>query len=186
VGPAGSGRGERLDPFAFPLRFEVAEQGGDERMPLVKPDCEGLLLRRPLHGVKLVLNLPLAVYRGVAIRMEPPTGATAAAVAVVLEHPDPGLSLTLYRAAHCTDIVAEWRRWGRALGVPLLVTEADGRLREPFERIGAVGVGRPVSRRRRRSSLKTRRPALPLRRRQGAIPARPVVHRGERELIARS
>lgn len=147
VAPAGSSRGERLDPLAPPLRFE------------------------------------LAAYRGVAIRMEPPAGATAGTVAVVLEHPDPTLSLTLYRAAHGIDIVAEWRRWGRALGVPLLVAEADGRLREPFERIGAVAVGRPVSRRRRRSSLEARRPALPLRRRRGA--ARRVVHRRVRELIAR-
>jgi hypothetical protein len=145
--PAGSSRGERLDPHAHPLRFGVTG------------------------------------YRGVAIRMEPPAGATAGTVAVVLEHPDPTLSLTLYRAAHGIDIVAEWRRWGRALGVPLLVAEADGRLREPFERIGAVAVGRPVARRRRRSSLAARRPAPPHRRRRGA--ARPLVHRGERELIAR-
>ena len=145
--PAGSSRGERLDPLALPLRFEVA------------------------------------AYRGVAIRMEPPAGATAGTVAVVLEHSDPRLSLTLYRAAHGSDVVAEWRTWGRALGVPLLVVEADGRLREPFERIGAVAVARPVPRRRRRSSLEARRPALPLRRRRSA--ARPVVHRGERELIAR-
>ena len=56
----------------------------------------------------------------------------------MLEHPDPALSLTLYRAADGTDIVAEWQSWGRVLGVPLLVAEADGRLREPFERIGGV------------------------------------------------
>src|SRR5262245_32428076 len=120
--PAGSSRGERLDPLS----------------------------RTALHA-------PLAAYRGVAIRMEPPAGETAATVAVVLEHSDPALSLTLYRAADGADIVAEWRAWGRALAVPLLVAEADGRLREPFERIGAVRVGSPAPRRRRRSSLAARR-----------------------------
>src|SRR5262245_23630357 len=148
--PAGSSRGERLDPPA----------------------------RTALHA-------PLAAYRGVAIRMEPPAGETAATVAVVLEHSDPALSLTLYRAADGADVVAEWRAWGQALA-GLLVAEADGGLREPFERIGAVQVGSPVARRRTRSSLAARRPARALRRQRGTMPARPVVHRGERELIARN
>ena len=134
---------------------------------------------------RMALRAPLAAYRGVAIRMEPPAGETAATVAVVLEHSDPALSLTLYRAADGADVVAEWRAWGQALAVPLLVTEADGRLREPFERIGAVRVGAPAPRRRRRSSLAARRPARALRRRPGTSPPPAVVHRGERELIAR-
>ena len=101
--PAGSSRGERLDPLS-----------------------------------RTVLHAPLAAYRGVAIRMEPPAGETAATVAIVLEHSDPALSLTLYRAADGADVVAEWRAWGRALAVPLLVSEADGRLREltPGARLG--------------------------------------------------
>ncbi|HET7258068.1 MAG TPA: DUF6101 family protein, partial [Xanthobacteraceae bacterium] len=104
---------------------------------------------------------------------------------LVLEHPDPALSLTLYRAADGTDIVAEWRAWGRALGLPLRVAEADGRLREPFNRIGGVGVGPPISRRRRRSALTRRRPALPRRRGAGTASAKPLVHRRVREIIAR-
>lgn len=185
VVPGGSSRGERLDPFALPLRFDVADRAGDERMRLVELHRERVVLRRASRGVKTALNLPVAAYLGVAIRMEPPTERTAGAVALVLEHPDPTFSLTLYRAADGADIVAEWRAWGRALGVPLLVTEADGRLREPFERVGAVRVGRAISRRRRRSARKARRPTLPLRRRQ-PLGSPPVVHRGEREIIARS
>ena len=72
------------------------------------------------------------------------------------------------------------------LGMPLLVAEADGRLREPFDRIGGVRVGPPISRRRRRSALRQRRPARPLRRRTGTLPATPLVHRGGREIIARN
>jgi hypothetical protein len=157
--PAGSGRGERLDPFALPLRFEVADHAGEGRLRSVELDRERVLLGRATRGIKTALSLPLVAYRGVAVRMEPPARATAGTVAVVLEHPDPTLSLTLYRAAHGSDIVAEWRAWGRALGVPLLVAEADGCLREPFERIGAVVVGRPVSRRVRspRKPRRTRR-----------------------------
>jgi hypothetical protein len=92
------------------------------------------------------LNLPLAAYRGIAIRLEPPAGETAGAVAVVLAHSDPALSRTLYRATHGNDVIAEWRAWGRALALPLLVAEADGNLREPFARIGAVRIGRSAKR----------------------------------------
>ncbi len=180
--PAGSGRGERLDPFALPLRFE--DPTGDERVRLVELHRERVVLRRALRGIKMALDVPVASYLGVAIRMEPPAGKAAGAVALVLAHPDPALSLTLYRAADGADIIAEWRAWGRSLGLPLLIAEADGRLREPFERLGALRIASPGGRRRRRSTLKARRPTLPLRRQASAAPA--IVHRGERELIARN
>jgi hypothetical protein len=171
--PAGSSRGERLDPSTFPLRAAAVAGRAADAAPALR---EGTI----------ALERPLSAYRGIALRMEPPTRGTAGAVAVVLEHADPALSLTLYRAVHGADIVAEWRAWGRALSLPLLVAEADGHLREPFERIGAVRVGRPLLRRRRRSSLKARRPALPLRRQPSATTSRAAVHRGERELTASS
>ena len=184
--PAGSGRGERLDPFALPLRFEVADHAADERVRLVELHRERVVLRRAVRGIKMAVNLPVAAYLGVAIRIEPPAPARVGAVAVVLEHPNPDLSLTLYRAGDGADIVAEWQSWGRALSLPLLVAEADGRLREPFERIGAIRIGTPTRRRRRHSTLRARRPSLPLRRRPGSWPAAPIVHRGEREIIARN
>jgi Family of unknown function (DUF6101) len=183
--PGGSSRGERLDPFALPLRFDLADQAGDEQMRLVELHRDRVVLRKASRGARTALNLPVTAYLGVAIRMESPTARAAGVVALVLEHPDPTLSFTLYRAADGTDIAAEWRAWGRALGVPLLVTEADGRLCEPFERVGAVRVGRPISRRRRRSGLAVRRPTLQRRRRQ-PVGSRPIVHRGEREIIARN
>ena len=186
VAPAGSSRDERLDPFGLPLHFELTDRAGDERMRVAELRRERVVLRRVSRGIKTALKLPVAAYLGVAIRMEPPADTAAGAVALVLEHPDPGLSLTLYRAADGTDIVAEWRAWGRTLGVPLLVAEADGRLREPFDRIGGVRVGPPISRRRRRSALRRRRPALPLQRRTGTLSATPLVHRGGREIIARN
>jgi hypothetical protein len=184
--PAGSSRGERLDPFALPLRFEAADQTADGRMRVVELHRERVVLRRALRGIKMALNLPVAAYLGVAIRIEPPTPETAGAIAVVLVHRDPALSLTLYRADDGGDIVAEWQAWGRALARPLLVADADGSLREPFDRVGAIAVDTPVARRRRRSILKSRRPSLPLRRRAGEMPAMPVVHRSEREIIARN
>jgi hypothetical protein len=186
VTPAGSSRAERLDPFALPLRFEAADHTADERVRFVELHHERVVLRRALRGIKMAVNLPVSAYLGVAIRMEPPTGETTGAVTLVLEHPDSQLSLTLYRATDTIDIVAEWQTWGRVLRLPLLVAEADGRLREPFPRIGAVRVATPVARRRRHSALRARRPTFPLRRRPGHSLADAAVHQGEREIIART
>jgi hypothetical protein len=186
LAPAGSSRVERLDPFALPLRFTVSDKAADERIRSVELTRERVVVRRSVSGIKMALNLPVANYLGVAIRMEAPAGEDPGAITVVLEHFDPALSLPLYRAADSTDIVAEWQSWARVLGVPLLVAEADGALREPFARMGALRVSAPVARRRKRTALKGRRPSILLRRRMGQMPAIPVMHRGEREIIARN
>jgi hypothetical protein len=118
--------------------------------------------------------------------MEPPADDTSGAVLVVLEHRDPGLSLPLYRADDGSDIVAEWQSWARVLGMPLLVAEADGRLREPFARIGALRVATPTRRRRTRSAIRKRRPSILMRRKFGRPVTEMPVHRDEREIIARN
>ncbi len=105
---------------------------------------------------------------------------------VVLRRADPALSLTLCRACESSDVVADWRAWGRALGVPLLVAQSDGCLREPFARLGGVCTAAPIARRRRRSSLRGRRASIPLRRGRGSLSRMARVHAGEREIIARN
>jgi Family of unknown function (DUF6101) len=184
--PAGSSRVQRLDPFALPVRFEDIDHTADQQARVVEIHREGVVLRRALCGIKMAVSLPLSAYRGVAVRIEPPTAETPAAVALVLEHFDPALSLTLYRAADGSDIVAEWQSWGHALGMPLLIAEPGGELREPFDRIGSVRIANPVSRRRRRSAIAVRRPSMPLRRQMRSLPIAAVVHQGEREIIARN
>jgi hypothetical protein len=104
----------------------------------------------------------------------------------MLEHRDKGLSVPLFVAAEGDDAMAQWKSWGRVLGVPLLVAEADGALREPFRRIGRLAVGKTAPRRRRRASIKWRRPSILMRRKPGRPSAEPTVHRGEREIIARN
>jgi hypothetical protein len=184
--PAGSSRGERLDPFTLPVRFAVSDKAADERVRFVELTRERVIVRRAVHGIKMAVNLPVSTYLGVAIRMEPPDGESPGTVSIMLEHQDTALSLPLYRADDGTDIVAEWQSWARVLGMPLLVAEADGRLREPFARIGALRVAAPIRRRRRRSAIRRRRPSILLRRKMGRAIANAVVHRGEREIIARN
>jgi len=184
--PAGSSRSERLDPFTLPVRFAVSDKAADERVRQVELTRERVVLRRAVAGMKMAVNLPVAAYLGVAIRMEPPEGNAPGGVAIVLEHRDPALSLPLYRADEGTEVVAEWHSWARVLGMPLLVAQADGALREPFERIGALRIASPIRRRRRRGAIKARRPAFFLRRKAGDARAQCALHRGEREIIARN
>ena len=183
---AGSSRTVRLDPFSLPVRFEAADEAADERRRIVDLHRERVVVRRSVRGMRMALNLPVAAFRGVAIRLngnanEPPT-----AIDVVLEHGDPALSLPLFSSNADDDIVAEWQSWGRVLGLPLLVAERDGSLREPFARIGALRIEAPTWRRRRRSAVARRRPALLMRRRIGKSSGTPTIHRDEREIIARN
>jgi hypothetical protein len=184
--PAGSGRNARLDPFALPARFETADATADERVRSIELHRERVVLRRSVRGMRMALNMPVAAYRGVAIRLVAATAHSEATIAVMLEHPDQALSLPLFHATDGDEIVAEWRAWGRVLGLPLLVAERDGTLREPFARIGALAIEAPTWRRRRRNAIRQRRPSFLVRRRPGRLPPVPNVHRGEREIIART
>jgi hypothetical protein len=184
--PAGSSRDERLDPFSLPLRFEVRDATADGCLRRVELTRERVVLRRSVHGMLMAFNLPLASYLGVALRIEPPVGTAAGAFVLMLEHRDSALSLPLFRADDNIDVVAEWQSWARVLKLPLLIAEPDGRLREPFGRIGAVRVAAPHLRRRKHSTLRARRPSIFLRRKPGRRLGGAAVHHGEREIIARN
>ncbi|HVY59936.1 MAG TPA: DUF6101 family protein [Xanthobacteraceae bacterium] len=183
--PAGSSREVRLDPFTLPIRFTAGDATADERVRFVDLHRERVVMRRAVRGVPMALSLPISTYLGVAIRVVPPAPETDGAVAIVLEHRDPALSVPLSVAADGTDVVADWQIWARVLDLPLLVRDADGRLREPFRRIGALRVARVSARRRRRTAMKKRRPLILFRRRPGRPRAIAVVH-CEREIIARN
>lgn len=176
----------RLDPFALPVRFAAVDATADQQLRIVDLHRERVVLRRSVNGMRMALNLPVAAFRGVAIRLVGDESIDApSAIAVVLVHGDPALSLPLFSATQSDDIVAEWRCWGRALGLPLLIAESDGSLHEPFPRFGAhLRIEAPT--RRRRHAIARRRPVRMLRRRPGAWPQTPLVRCGEREIIARN
>lgn len=182
--PAGSSCSLRLDPLALPVRYRAADAAADEHVRVVELDRERVTLRRSVRGVHMKVSVPVSTFLGVAMRLLPPGGTQAAAVAVTLEHRDPGLTVPLFTAPDATDVVAEWRLWGRVFGKPLLVAGEDGKLHEPFARLGAVQVAPARGRARRRGALCKRRPRIYLRRKPGRS-RDTVVHR-EREIIARS
>jgi Family of unknown function (DUF6101) len=182
--PAGSGRAPRLDPFALPVRFAATDAAADERVRYVELHRKRVVVRRSLAGMRMALNMPLSAFRGVAIKVL--TGEGGAAVSVALEHIDPGLTLPLLLSTETDEAFADWRAWANVLGLPLLVAEEDGVLREPFARMGGVRVEGVRPRRRRRGALKRRRPTILMRRKPGRLSEATPVHRGEREIIARN
>jgi uncharacterized protein DUF6101 len=182
----GSGRVQRLDPLALPLNFTAADARADERVRHVELSRERVVLHRAVRGIRMAVKVPVAAFLGVALRLTPSPDGGPNTVAVSLEHRDAALSVPLYSAEHTNDVVAEWQLWARVFGLPLLVADPAGSLREPFRRLGGVRVGTPAPRRRRRNVIKARRPSFLLRRRPGIMPELPVVHRGEREIIARN
>ena len=183
--PSGSSRTLRLDPFALPVRYAARDGGADGQIRQIELDRDRVVLRRAVRGIRMNVGVPVSAFRGVAMRLLPPEGDEPAAIAVMLEHRDGGLSVPLFMATEAEDAAAIWKSWGRVLGLPLLVVEGDGSLREPFQRVGGVAVSAPKQRRRRRSAVKWRHSRFLMRRKVGRPSAEPAVHH-EREIIART
>jgi hypothetical protein len=184
--PVGSSRALRLDPYALPVRYAARDGGADGQVRDIELDRERVVLRREVSGIPMKVGVRIADFTGVTMRTLAPDGEQPAAVAIMLEHRDQGLTVPLFVSTDGSDAMAEWKSWSRVLGVPLLVADPDGATREPFQRIGRLGVGKPSPRRRRRSTLKARRPSILMRRKPGRPSATPNVYRGEREIIARN
>ena len=127
-GPLGSGRALRLDPYALPRATTRATQGRWAG----SPDRANRGARRaPPRGarIRLKVGVPVEEFRGVTMRTLPPEGEEPAVVAVMLEHRDEGLTVPLFVGQAVTF---RMEVLGRVLGLPLLVVESDGVLREPL------------------------------------------------------
>jgi hypothetical protein len=185
-GPEGSGGDLRLDPFALPVRFFAPDRGADGQIRQIELDRKRVVMRRSVRGIPMKVGVPVASFRGVSLRVLLPDAEYGASFAVMLDHRDSALSVPLFVADDGDEGVALWKSWGQVLDLPLLLAEGDGSVREPFPHLGAVIIGTPTPRRRRRAALKWRRPSILMRRKPGRPSAEPIVHRGEREIIARN
>ena len=182
-GCAGSGRALRLDPFGLPVRFSASDATADGWVREIELHRERVVLRRSLSGMRMALNMPVAAYDGISLRLMPGEDGL---LAIVLKHNDPALTLPLFMTLHPSEALAELRAWSQVLGVPLLLAEGDAASRSTNAQFGELQFERPRPRRRRRSALKARRPAFLLRRKPGKVSVTTPVHRGEREIIARN
>jgi hypothetical protein len=183
--PAGSSLWVRLDPLSLPMSFRAAEAATDERLRVVELHRAGVILQRSACGARIAVSLPITAFLGIVVRLVPPDETDPGAIVVMLEHCDPALSVPLFAAPDANDVLAEWHMWARIFGLPLLVADDHGRLREPFRHLGAIRISDPCERIRRRSQLRRRRPSILMRRKVGRPNALVAVYR-ERETIARS
>ena len=83
------------------------------------------------------------------------------------------------------DVVAVWRDFAARAGLVRMIVREDGVLVPVSQQIGRLVLGQ-VRMRRRHAGLGRRRPRFLTRRKTGRLPARPQIHRGENEIIARS
>jgi hypothetical protein len=167
----------------MPVRYCAHDNGADGGVRNIELDRERVMLKREVRGIPMKIGVNIREFAGIALRTLPPDGNEPAAVAVMLEHRDNGLTVPLFVATEGDDAMAQWKSWGRVLGVPLLVAEPDGALREPFRRIGSLAVGEPGPRRRRRASFNWRRPSILMRRKPGRPSGEPTVYRDEYEIM---
>jgi len=185
-GCAGSGRALRLDPSGLPVRFFAGDAAADGQVRDVELHRERVVMRRALRGMRMALNMPVAAFDGVSLWLMPGEAGDDDALAVVLKHRDPTLTLPLFVTSRTDEALAEWRAWSQVLDVPLLLAEQRGTSTIARAQIDGLHIERPRPRRRRRSALKARRPSIPLRRATGKITNATPIHRDEREIIARN
>jgi hypothetical protein len=144
-----------------------------------------VFLRRAVRGIPMKVGVPMREFRGVTLKTLPADGDQPATVVVMLEHRDSALSVPLFVADRGDEAMVEWKSWSRVLGVPLLVDDGEGALREPFQRLGQISVGPSLPRKKRRAAIRWRRSSIMMRRKPGRPTFGATVHREEREIIAR-
>ena len=183
---AGSSRALRLDPLSLPVRYAAEDDRADDRSRVVEIDRNCVLLFRSVGGVRMRLRIPLEGFLGVAVRILSSGEGGFDEAAITLEHSDPALTVALHIAEDFDDLAEEWETWGRVLGRPLLVQDIDGSLHEPIKLLGAMMATEAAPRRRRKTPLRKRRPYFTARRKGFSVRLDAIVHRDEREIIARN
>src|SRR3954468_21818837 len=169
----GSSRALRLDPPNPPARYAARDNGADGQVRNVELDRERITLRREVRGISMKIGVRVAEFAGVTMRTLPPEGEEPAAVAIMLEHRDNGLTVPLFVATEGDDAMAQWKSWARVLGVPLLIADGAGALRAAAHArrrrrpAGAVPPDRPAR------AGSARAAAAPPRRHQVATPVDP-------------
>lgn len=84
-----------------------------------------------------------------------------------------------------SEVVAVWRDIAAKAGLVRMIVREDGGLSPVAQQVGRLVLGR-TRQRRRHASLCERRPRFLVRRKTGRLPVRPLIHRGESEIIARN
>jgi len=123
-----------------------------------------LVVTRSLGSAKITCREPRAAFQGVMLKVPPLRASEGYAIvlAAVGGHED----VLLARDLGEDEVVARWRGWAQALGLPGVLCHANGETEFLHQQLGAVTLGRrPPSRRRR--CVANRRPRFLMRRKPG-------------------
>lgn len=80
------------------------------------------------------------------------------------------------------EVVALWRDVAASSGLVRMIVKEDGDLAPVSRQLGPVALGLTRTR-RRHGLLNGRRPRFLVRRKTGSLPVRPLIHRGENEIV---
>jgi hypothetical protein len=146
----------------------------DEGRRMVRLTRGGIVISRRLAGIAMIISVPVAAYRGVALAVEASSeGGTAYRLS--LNHRDPDLDIVLAETKDSGNAAADWKYWASVLSLPRLYTE-NGELQsaDRLQRKSAL-------RRPRNTSVAKRRPRFLARRKPGLLKTN--VFAGEREIV---
>ncbi|MEQ9519883.1 MAG: DUF6101 family protein [Parvibaculum sp.] len=151
------------DPFRLPASLTVPHQplwrrmAGFLRYATIYRDRVKVQDSSPPFGV-WDWEASIADYDGIALVVAyKDRNPDAPVILVELHHPEPGKSVILHASFDGADAGARWRSWSQVLGLPLLVEDRQGIVREATDRMGQVAL-LPVQPHRGASPLTWRRP----------------------------
>lgn len=151
------------DPYQLPASVSVSFEplwrraSGFIRYVTLYQDRVSVQDSSPPFGIWL-WEEPVSAYQGVVLCVAYKDRTLDEPVILIeLRHTDPNKSIVVHASFDGADAGARWRSWGTQLGLPLLVQDRRGDIREATDRMGALTVS-PAQPHRGASMLTTRRP----------------------------
>lgn len=138
------------DPFGLPAQLAIrpsallSRAAGFIRYATIYRDAVKATDSSPIFGL-FHWSEPLSAFRGIALRVAWRDASGEAPVILVdlLHASDERRTLTLHASFDGADAAARWRAWSQTLGLPLLLEDQDGALREAERRLGSLRIDRP-------------------------------------------
>lgn len=138
------------DPFDLPAQLAIrptamlSRAAGFIRYATIYRDAVKATDSSPIFGL-FHWSEPLSAFRGIALRVawRDASGDSPVILVDLLHAKDDRRSVTLHASFDGADAAARWRAWGRALGLPLLLEDQDGALREAERRLGSLRIDTP-------------------------------------------
>lgn len=160
---------------AFMSQRDQRAEGGRRQVRVTRSD---ILIQRRFAGVSMLISVPVAAYRGVALAVEPAQSQHGgAAYRLSLAHADPDLDVVLFETQDSGAAAADWKYWAFYLDLPRLAAENGEAHPIPGPRDAQIFW------RRRHANVAKRRPRFLARRKKGDLARSQTVFEGEREIV---